>query len=51
MKIPIKILAVAILGLSFVSTGFTDDDNEMMKDHIMMTDGKVMMIQGRHAVG
>jgi len=28
-----------------VSTGFTDDDKEMLKDHIMMTDGKVMMIK------
>lgn len=48
MKTPIKILAVAILSLSFVSTGFTADDKEMMKDHIMMKDGKVMMImQGK----
>ena len=45
MKIPIKILAVVILILSFVPTGFTADDKEMMKDHIMMKDGKVMMIK------
>jgi hypothetical protein len=45
MKTPIKILAVAILSLSFVSTGFTADDKAMMKDHIMMKDGKVMMIK------
>jgi hypothetical protein len=43
MKTPIKILAVAILSVSFVSTGLTDD-KAMMKDHIMMKDGKVMMI-------
>ena len=40
-----KLLAVVILTLSFVSTGFTADDKEMMKDHIMMKDGKVMMIK------
>jgi RNase P/RNase MRP subunit p29 len=45
MKKPIKILALAILSLSFVSTAFTDDDKVMMKDHIMMKDGKVMMIK------
>jgi len=44
MKTPLKILAVAILTLSFVSTGFSADDKGMMKDHIMMKDGKVMMI-------
>jgi hypothetical protein len=44
MKTRIKLLAVVILSLSFVSTGFTDD-KEMMKDHIMMKDGKVMMIK------
>jgi hypothetical protein len=45
MKTTIKLLAVAILTLSFVSTGFTADDKVMMKDHIMMKDGKVMMIK------
>lgn len=45
MKTPIKLLAVAILSLSFISTGFTADDKEMMKDHIMMTAGKVMLIK------
>jgi hypothetical protein len=44
MKTPIKLLAVAILSLSFVSTGFPADD-AMMKDHIMMKAGKVMMIK------
>jgi hypothetical protein len=44
MKTPIKILAVIILTLSFVSTAFTDD-KDMAKDHIMMKDGKVMMIK------
>ncbi len=44
MKTLTKFLAVAILSLSFVSTGFSDD-KEMMKDHIMMKDGKVMMIK------
>jgi hypothetical protein len=48
MKTPLKILAVAILTLSFVSTGFAADDKDMAKDHIMMKDGKVMMImQGK----
>jgi hypothetical protein len=28
-----------------VSTGFSADDKEMMKDHIMMKAGKVMMIK------
>jgi lipopolysaccharide assembly outer membrane protein LptD (OstA) len=47
MKTPIKLLAVIILTLSFVSTAFTDD-KDMAKDHIMMKDGKVMMImQGK----
>ena len=47
MQTPTKFLAVAILSLSFVSISFTDD-KEMMKDHIMMKDGKVMMImQGK----
>jgi hypothetical protein len=37
-----------IVTLSFVSTGFTADDQDMAKDHIMMKDGKVMMImQGK----
>lgn len=45
MKTPIKLLAIAILTLSFISTGFSADDKEMMKDHIMMKDGKVMMIK------
>jgi hypothetical protein len=45
MKIPIKILVIVILSLSFVSIGFTHDDKDMMKDHIMMKDGKVMMIK------
>jgi hypothetical protein len=45
MKTPIKILAVLILSLSFVGAGFSADDKEMMKDHIMMKDGKVMMIK------
>lgn len=49
MKTLIKLLAVAILTLSFVSTGFTADDKDMAKDHIMMKDGKVMMImQGKN---
>jgi hypothetical protein len=48
MKTPIKLLAVAILTLSFVSAGFAADDKDMAKDHIMMKDGKVMMImQGK----
>ena len=48
MKTPIKLLAVAILSLSFVSAGFTADDTDMAKNHIMMKDGKVMMImQGK----
>jgi hypothetical protein len=45
MKTTIKLLAVAILTLSFVSIGFSADDKVMMKDHIMMKDGKVMMIK------
>lgn len=45
MKTPIEILAVVILTLSFISTGFSADDKVMMKDHIMMKDGKVMMIK------
>lgn len=40
-----KLLAVAILSLSFVSGGFSADNKEIMKDHIMMKDGKVMMIK------
>ena len=40
----IKNLAVTILSLSFVSIGFAADDKVMEKDHIMMKDGKVMMI-------
>ena len=48
MKILIKLLTVIILTLSFVSTGFTADDKDMAKDHIMMKDGKVMMVmQGK----
>lgn len=45
MKTTIKILAVTILFLSFLSRGFTADDKAMMKDHIMMQGGKVMMIK------
>ena len=45
MKAAIKLLAVAILTLSFVSTGFNADNKEMTKDHIMMKTGKVMMIK------
>lgn len=45
MKTPLKLLAVTILTLSFVSTGLTADDKEMAKDHIMMKDGKVMMMK------
>jgi len=45
MKTPIKILPLVIPGLSFVSAGFTDDDKQMLKDHIMMTHGEVMMIK------
>jgi hypothetical protein len=44
MKTPTKLLAVVTLSLFFVSPGFTDD-KEMMKDHIMMQGGKVMMIK------
>ncbi len=48
MKTPIKLLAITILTLSFVSSSFTADDKDMAKDHIMMKDGKVMMImQGK----
>ena len=44
MKTLIKLLAVAVLTLSFASIGFTADDKDMAKDHIMLKDGKVMMI-------
>jgi lipopolysaccharide assembly outer membrane protein LptD (OstA) len=48
MKTLIKFLALTILTLSFVGTGFTADDKDMEKDHIMMKDGKVIMImQGK----
>jgi lipopolysaccharide assembly outer membrane protein LptD (OstA) len=48
MKTLIKLLAVTILTLSFVNTGFTADHKDMAKDHIMMKDGKVMMVmQGK----
>jgi len=45
MKTPLKLLAIIILTLSFVSAGFTADDKDMAKDHIMMKDGKVMMMK------
>ena len=45
MKTLIKTLIVALLGLSFVSTGFTADDEKMMKDHLMMKDGKMMVMK------
>jgi len=45
MKTLIKTLIVALLGLSFVSTGFTADDKEAMKDHLMMKDGKMMVMK------
>ena len=46
MKTLIKILAVAIVSLSFASTGFAGDEKAMTKDHMMMKDGKVMMVMG-----
>jgi ribosomal protein S4E len=46
MKTPIKTLAVALLSLAFVSTGFTDEDHKGMKDHLMFKDGKVTMVMG-----
>jgi len=45
MKTPLKLFAVIILTLSFVSAGFTADDKDVAKDHIMMKDGKVMMMK------
>lgn len=45
MKTTIKILAVTLLFLSFLSTGFAADDKPMMKDHIMMQGGRVLLIK------
>ena len=44
MKTLFKLLTVALLSLSFVSAGFAGDDKAMMKDHLMMKDGKVLMV-------
>lgn len=38
----LKALAVAVIGLSFLSTGFAGDK---MKDCVHMTDGKMMMMK------
>ncbi len=45
MKTLFKTLATALLSLSFISAGFAADDKEMMKDHLMMKDGKMMVMK------
>ncbi len=45
MKTLTRILTVAILSFSLVSAGFTAEDKEMLKDHIMKKDGKVMVVK------
>ena len=42
MKTLLKALVVAVISLSFVSTGFAGD---MMKDCVHMKDGKMMMMK------
>ncbi|MEP6708796.1 MAG: DUF6799 domain-containing protein, partial [Verrucomicrobiota bacterium] len=42
MKTLIKTLVVAVIGLSFISTGFAGDK---MKDCVHMKDGKMMMMK------
>ncbi len=42
MKTLIKTLVVAVIGLSFISTGFAGDKT---KDYVHMQDGKMMMMK------
>lgn len=44
MKTLIKILAVAMLCLSLAAVSFAADDKAAAKDHLVMKDGKVMMV-------
>ena len=44
MKLLMKLLAIAIFSLSFISVGFAADDKEAL-NHIMKKDGKVMVVK------
>ncbi len=45
MKTLLKTVAIAFLSLSFVAANLTADDKPMMKEGVMMKEGKMMMMK------